>query len=312
MMSQHLTRRPGSRQLPTDHVFGAAAMRQPRPPQAQPPRKPKRPRKRNGTARVISLEASLGLHLAVFLVLWALPKGGPAPAPVAKAPEIIPIEVAFIPTPIEPAPVAENPGLPQEAPEQAPKAVERPAPPKPQQAATTRQAPPKPAVQAVKPAPKPQQKEVVKPKAPDLQALLDARKNRGSTAEDQRLAALRDQSRTGAQNTPDEPGAGQPQGAPVTDGSSISGAIATRQVLRRVNPAYPEEAQHMGEEGEVRVRIYVTPQGSVSKVELVTSSGRGYFDRAAMSAMRRWAFNPLADASGGEQFGEISLYFKLQ
>lgn len=308
MMSHDFT---SPRQLPTDHVFGGPAMRQPRPPQGgKRPQAPKKKERRSGSTRVIALEASVGLHLAIFLALMAIPAMQPAPQVAEKPAAIIPIEVAFVPTPVEPAVVTAPKAPPKEAPAPDPQSVERPTPPRPQQATTVKRDRPKPAVQAVKPAPKPQQKAVEKPKAPDLQALLDARQSRGKPQEDTRLAQLREQARAGAQTAPETPGAGQPHGDPVTSNSGLTGALAGRQVLAKVQPLYPKDMERLGEEGDVRVRVFVAPSGGVSRVELVSSSGRSAFDRSAIAAVRQWSFSPQPDA--GEQYGEITLHFKLQ
>jgi TonB family protein len=97
----------------------------------------------------------------------------------------------------------------------------------------------------------------------------------------------------------------------VTDGSGLSGALASRTALNMPMPRYPQSAQLAGDEGSVRVRLYVSPNGSVSRVEVMRSSGRGDMDRAAAIAARNWAFTPLGDA-GGEQWGDVTMYFRLR
>jgi protein TonB len=150
-----------------------------------------------------------------------------------------------------------------------------------------------------------------RPKAPDLQTALQNRLNQGRAAEEQRLSNLRDRARPGTDTAPAQPGNGVPQGNPQTDASGLSGALASRSPLRMVQPRYPMEAQRAGDEGSVRLRLFVGPNGSVTRVEVVRSSGRGYFDRAAASAARLWAFTPLDDPSGGEQWGDVTMFFRL-
>lgn len=296
--------------LAFEQLFHGAPLKEERQKGQPKQRRPKARRKPGGGVRVLSFEASTAVHLAVLLLLLALPQAQPARA--AK-PEVIPIEVAFVPQPMAPQREVAPPG-PQvkPVPEPLPAAPEKPAPkPQRQQAAAPKRLPPKPRVIPAKPAPKPQRQEVAKPKAPDLQALLNARMNAGDPSEEQRLAALRDRARTGADATKPEPASGLPMGHPKTSGSGLSGALASRSIALRVNPAYPDQAQRIGDEGQVVVRIWVTAAGAVSRTEVVRSSGRGYFDRSAVAAMKQWRFNPLPGAEGGEQFGDITLYFTL-
>lgn len=302
----------GSGRLPVQEAAAPkAAAPRAATPRAAAPRKKRGPRRKpGGGVRLISAEASTALHLAALILLLALPQAQPAKA---EKPEIIPIEVSFVAQPMAPQKEVAPPGPEvKPVPEPMPAAPEKPAPkPQRQQAAAPKPLPPKPRVNPVKPAPQTQRKAPVQPKAPDLQALLNARQNAGTPSEEQRLAALRDKAVSGADaKQPDAP-SGLPMGSPKTSGSGLSGALASRTIAHRVNPAYPPQAQRIGDEGQVVLRIYVTPAGTVSRTEIVRSSGRGYFDRAAASAMRQWRFNPLPEAAGGEQYGDITLYFTL-
>lgn len=63
---------------------------------------------------------------------------------------------------------------------------------------------------------------------------------------------------------------------------------------RYVPPEYPENALKRGIGGEVRVRITVAADGKVKSAEIVNSSPAAVFDRAALDAVRRWRFKPLA------------------
>lgn len=280
-------------------------------PRASAPRKKRGPRRKPGAGvRLISAEASTALHLAALILLLALPQAQPAKA---EKPEIIPIEVSFVAQPMAPQKEVAPPGPEvKPVPEPMPAAPEKPAPkPQRQQAAAPKPLPPKPRVNPVKPAPQTQRKAPVQPKAPDLQALLNARQNAGTPSEEQRLAALRDKAVSGADaKTPDTP-SGLPKGTPTTSGSGLSGALANRTIARQVNPVYPDHAQRVGDEGQVVVRLWVGPSGVVSRVEVVRSSGRSYFDRAAIAAARQWRFSPMPEGSG-EQFGDLPLNFELR
>lgn len=310
--------------LPPGKDFLAAELADPDRPFRQPdarlpkPQKPRKPEpekpKGSPSTRILSWEASAAIHLGLVLLIVGLPQfNQPDPTQEDKKVETIPIEVAFEPQPVPPAPKVAPPA-PQvkPKPEPVPQAVERPqAPMVRERAAAPKPLPPKAAVRQAVPAPKPAQKAYERPKAPDLQAALQDRINRGREQEEQRLSHLRDAARAGSDTAPKQTGSGIPQGNPQTDASGLSGALASRSPLRMPQPRYPMEAQRLGDEGSVKLRLYVDPDGGVSRVEVVRSSGRGYFDRAAASAARQWAFTPLDDPAGGEQWGEVTMYFRL-
>lgn len=57
-------------------------------------------------------------------------------------------------------------------------------------------------------------------------------------------------------------------------------------------PVYPRAARRRGMEGEVLLKVLVNEKGLVEELELVNSSGHRVLDRAALAAVRRWAFTP--------------------
>ena len=61
-------------------------------------------------------------------------------------------------------------------------------------------------------------------------------------------------------------------------------------------PAYPKEAARRGEQGTVVLDIHVSPDGSVSAVDVETSSGSASLDHAARTAAARWRFRPALQA----------------
>jgi protein TonB len=63
-------------------------------------------------------------------------------------------------------------------------------------------------------------------------------------------------------------------------------AISTPQ------PTYPESAMRAGFSGEVMVAFTVNADGDVSKVRIVSAKPRGVFDRAVLSAVAHWKFQP--------------------
>ncbi|GGY66317.1 hypothetical protein GCM10011613_07800 [Cellvibrio zantedeschiae] len=65
------------------------------------------------------------------------------------------------------------------------------------------------------------------------------------------------------------------------------------RLIRATKPDYPLAASRLGEQGASGLRFLVNTDGSLSNVELVTSSGSSRLDEAAIKhAKRNWAFTP--------------------
>jgi periplasmic protein TonB len=83
--------------------------------------------------------------------------------------------------------------------------------------------------------------------------------------------------------------------------------------LRNPRPPYPDLAQRRGWEGEVLLRVRVSPAGKVEEAVLRRSSGRGVLDEAALAAVRGWTFVPARRGTtpiAGSV--EVPIVFKLQ
>jgi protein TonB len=85
-----------------------------------------------------------------------------------------------------------------------------------------------------------------------------------------------------AQPTP--PPAAAP--APVARSSTPVG-------VRTPQPTYPREAARSGVTGEVTVEISIAANGSVSDVRVIRAQPRGQFDRAVLTTVRGWQFEPM-------------------
>ena len=57
-------------------------------------------------------------------------------------------------------------------------------------------------------------------------------------------------------------------------------------------PDYPAAAMRQGAGGTVQVKLSIASDGSVSQLDIVKTSGNRALDRAALSALRRWTFQP--------------------
>ena len=55
-------------------------------------------------------------------------------------------------------------------------------------------------------------------------------------------------------------------------------------------PAYPPEALVAGIEGTVEVQFEVTPEGTVSNAEIVSSDPAGVFEDSALAALEGWRY----------------------
>jgi TonB family protein len=86
----------------------------------------------------------------------------------------------------------------------------------------------------------------------------------------------------------------------------LEGDIATRKVLQREIPEYPNGMQ---KSVRVRIRLEVRADGSVGKMIILQKAGSP-FDENTMKALKNWKFNPIA---GNEvQTGTITFNYNLK
>ncbi len=62
--------------------------------------------------------------------------------------------------------------------------------------------------------------------------------------------------------------------------------------LQNPSPPYPSLSRELGEQGRVLLRVLVTADGSVQRIELYQSSGFERLDRAASKTVSSWHFIP--------------------
>jgi protein TonB len=107
---------------------------------------------------------------------------------------------------------------------------------------------------------------------------------------DQKAAAQREADQRAAQQR-----AAAAQQAPAEKPAATPAASASD--LRPVStpaPRYPPEALRSGPAGEVQVEFTVGSDGSVTSARVVRSNPPRVFDREAVSAVKRWRFEPVA------------------
>jgi len=86
--------------------------------------------------------------------------------------------------------------------------------------------------------------------------------------------------------------------------------IEELRVIVRVMPSYPEIAQRLQLEGDVRLKVFVGPDGRVENVEVLRSVP--LLDRAAIDAVRKYKYSPRRRNGVPERASiEIPVSFKL-
>ena len=189
-----------------------------------------------------------------LLVAWGLWQPSPAPLQLPQ-PEVV--SVRWLAEPPAPTPVS------------------TPAPP-----AAVRQPPPPPVVQqAGKPRPvaaKPKVKASPPPKAvnrprpvPSTPVARHQAANPAPAAEPPPATAV---------SAPAAPALREPQYQSAS--------------LRNPAPSYPPLSRRFGEQGEVMLRVLVSPTGEALQVELLASSGHRRLDEAARKMVAKWRFIP--------------------
>ena len=102
-------------------------------------------------------------------------------------------------------------------------------------------------------------------------------------------------------------------GSAETAPPAVTHARFDADYLRNPPPAYPPLSRRMGEEGQVILRVLVSPDGRPEQVDVQLSSGSSRLDQAAREAVGRWQF--IAARRGNEAIGawvRVPIIFKLR
>jgi len=143
----------------------------------------------------------------------------------------------------------------------------------------------------------------------EKQRLADQQKTQQAAAQQLATQQAADQ-QAAAQKAADERAAAQkaaaaaaaPRPAPAqaaaqTPSAAPPAAVSASSDLRAIStpsPRYPPEAFRAGTSGEVQVEFTVGTDGSVSTARVVRATPPRVFDREALSAVKRWRFQPLS------------------
>lgn len=116
-----------------------------------------------------------------------------------------------------------------------------------------------------------------------------------------------------AEKTEDAPApmAEAPASAPSAANEERARVVSSPQALGKIVPAYPRSARRRGHEGEVSVEVAVSESGLVSDASVVSSSGHGELDAAALDAARSANFAPAME-DGAAVPGRLKLRFDFR
>jgi protein TonB len=103
---------------------------------------------------------------------------------------------------------------------------------------------------------------------------------------------------------------GEPGG--VVGGSGTVGGSAEAIPLVRVNPQYPPHAQTRGIEGWVLLQFTITPEGTTKDIEVLDADPKGYFERAAKDAVRKYKYKPKVENGVAVDWPGVQLVISFQ
>ena len=89
--------------------------------------------------------------------------------------------------------------------------------------------------------------------------------------------------------------------------------IARPLYKQNTSPPYPPKARRMGYEGIVMLKVLINESGRVNNLEVLKSSGYDILDRAALSTVKEWRFEP--GTEGGikkKMWVKIPIRFQLK
>lgn len=223
--------------------------------------------------RLWVLLAILTLSLHALGLTWL--KG--SEPPIEEARPLPPMDVTLVAAEI-PKPLA----APQPAPPPPPSKKTEPPPPKPKP--VVKPAPPKPVVKKiVKPLePKPVLKSPEAPRHPEPEPERESAPSEPPAREEE----------SARHHAPSEAPAPSPSPAKAEAMSPAPASISHGKLLSKPEPPYPPAAKSRGLSGKVKVKIWVSADAEVEKVEVVESSGHDILDEAAVETVQnQWRFS---------------------
>jgi protein TonB len=100
--------------------------------------------------------------------------------------------------------------------------------------------------------------------------------------------------------------------APVATEATVGQVAQQLKTNSRVEPTYPPASRRAGEEGTVRLRVFVDERGRPQDVQVAQTSGFARLDDAAKQAVKRWRFQAATDGTGPiATWTQVAITFKL-
>jgi protein TonB len=101
--------------------------------------------------------------------------------------------------------------------------------------------------------------------------------------------------------------------AVAANGAGGHGGFAPPQYWHTPQPPYPAVARANGWEGKTLLRLQVEADGTVSRAELLRSSGHDALDRTALRTAQQWRFHPAQRERGAVPCAvEVPISFRLR
>jgi len=77
--------------------------------------------------------------------------------------------------------------------------------------------------------------------------------------------------------------------------ANLNAAERERAIVHREDPQYPEVAKNMGLHGTVKLKIWISPDGTVRKAEYL--GGHPLLAESALEAVKNWKYEPASQES---------------
>lgn len=108
-------------------------------------------------------------------------------------------------------------------------------------------------------------------------------------------------------------GSGSGTGSGPGNGAAANPAIPPR-IIKSLRPVYPAAEKTAHIEGTVLLRLLITAEGTVSNVDVLTSSGSQNLDLAARQACLKWRFSAARNSQGQQIscYANIPVTFKIK
>ena len=107
----------------------------------------------------------------------------------------------------------------------------------------------------------------------------------------------------------------------LNQNSFLKGAVLTQNFAKnseatpmlRIPPIYPRRAKMLKKEGFVKLKLFISPEGTVKKAQILESKPKKLFDKAALQSVYGWKFKPkYINGKAMEQIATQTLEFKLR